>query len=100
LQTYLKSSEVKPYAKALDVTAEVIDGFESPLGMELLATVDWLIVREKCSATVDGIKDSLRRWPGGPDAGQRKMKIFNDRYIGLALERLSTMYSSCPNTSM
>jgi O-acetyl-ADP-ribose deacetylase (regulator of RNase III) len=99
LQTYLKSGEVKPYAKALDVTAAVIDGFESPLGMELLATVDWLILKEKCSATVEGVKGCLQHWPGGPEAGERKMKIFNDRLIGLALERLSTMYSSCPNTS-
>jgi O-acetyl-ADP-ribose deacetylase (regulator of RNase III) len=46
LQTYLKSSEVKPYAVALDITAKTIDGFESPLGMELLATIDWLITQE------------------------------------------------------
>lgn len=95
LQTYLKSSEAKPYTKALEVTAEVIDGFESPLGMELLATIDWLIVREKCSATVEGVKECLPRWPGGPEAGARKMKIFNDRLIGLALERLSTMQMAC-----
>lgn len=95
LQTYLRSSDVKPYTKALEVTAEVIDGFESPLGMELLATVDWLIAREKCSATVDGIKECLKTWPGGPEAGERKMKIFNDRLIGLALERISTMQMAC-----
>lgn len=100
LQTYLKSGEAKPYATALDVTSAVIDGFESPLGMELLATVDWLIIKEKCTATLDGIKEGLRSWPGGPDAGQRKMKIFNDRLIGLALGRLSTMYNACPNHSM
>lgn len=97
LQTYLKSGEAMPYAKALDVTAQVIDGFESPLGMELLATIDWLIVREKCPSTLDGIKNGLRCWAGGPDAGQRKMKIFNDRLIDLALGRLSTMYSACPH---
>jgi O-acetyl-ADP-ribose deacetylase (regulator of RNase III) len=95
LQAYLKSSEVKPYARALEVTTDVIDGFESPLGMELLATVDWLIVREKCSATIDDIKSCLITWPGGPEAGERKMKIFNDRLIGLALERISTMQMAC-----
>lgn len=95
LQTYLKSSVVKPYAKALEVTAETIDGFESPLGMELLATIDWLLVRENCSATVEGIKDGLKSWQGGPEAGQRKLKIFNDRLIGLALNRLSSMQAAC-----
>lgn len=99
LQTYLRSHEMRPYAKTLEVTAEAIDGFESPLGMELLATVDWLIVREKCLTTVVSIKEHLPRWPGGPEAAQRKMKIFNDRLISLALERLSAMNSSCQNTA-
>jgi O-acetyl-ADP-ribose deacetylase (regulator of RNase III) len=95
LQTYLKSGEVKPYIEALDQTSRVIDGFESPLGMELLATVDWLLVKESCAPTVDDIKDGLKRWPGGPDAGQRKLKIFNDRMINLALNRLSSQQAAC-----
>lgn len=96
LQAYLKSADVKQYIKALDVTSSVIDGFESPLGMELLSTVDWLIARENCPATVEGVKDCLKHWPGDPHAGDRKMRILNDRLIGLALQRLSTMYAACP----
>ena len=95
LQTYLKSGVVKPYAKALEVTSKLIDGFESPLGMELLATIDWLLVRENCAATIVAVKDGLRRWPGGEEAGERKLKIFNDRSIGLALTRLSIMHAAC-----
>jgi O-acetyl-ADP-ribose deacetylase (regulator of RNase III) len=95
LHTYLKSGVVKPYSKSLAMTTEIIDGFESPLGMELLATVDWLLVKENCSATVDGVKDGLKHWTGGPEAGARKMKIFNDRLIGLALNRLSIMQAAC-----
>jgi hypothetical protein len=41
LQAYL-SSEAKHYRAALEMTADVIDGFETPFGMELLASVDWL----------------------------------------------------------
>lgn len=95
LQTYLKCSEVKPYQQALSVTAELIDGFESPLGMELLATIDWLIVKENCTPTLEGIREGLRSWPGGAEAGERKLKIFSDRLIGLGLDRLSTMQSVC-----
>lgn len=36
---YLRS-EAKTYATALEETAALIDGFESPFGMELLSTVD------------------------------------------------------------
>jgi hypothetical protein len=73
----------------LDRTAALIDGFESPLGMELLATVDWLIQREQCEATLPGIREGLTRWPAGPAAAERKLRLFNDRLIGLALERLT-----------
>lgn len=89
VQAYLKQQEARPYLDALIATSEVIDGFESPLGMELLATVDWLLVRENCTATLEGIKEGLRKWPGGPEAANRKLKLFDDRLIGLALDRLT-----------
>ena len=87
--TYLTGAEIKPYRSAFDDTAALIDGFESPLGMELLATVDWLLAREECTATVEGIRSCLARWPGGEDAGQRKLRLFDERLIAIALERLA-----------
>lgn len=89
LQTYLKSAEVKPYAEALETTATLIDGFESPFGMELLATVDWLLEREHCAASVVGIREGLRHWPVGAEAAERKTRLFDDRAIGIALQRLT-----------
>jgi hypothetical protein len=72
----------------LDLTAQKIDGFESPLGMELLATVDWLVEREHCEPTLAGIRLGLANWPAGKPAAQRKLRLFDDRLIGLALDRL------------
>jgi O-acetyl-ADP-ribose deacetylase (regulator of RNase III) len=77
------------YAVALEATTRLIDGFESPLGMELLATVDWLVAREGCEPTVDAIKSALVAWPSGTEAGRRKLGLFDDRTIALALERLA-----------
>ena len=75
----------------MDKTSEIIDGFESPLGMELLATVDWLVTREGCEPTVLAIRKGLKDWPGGGrSAGRRKQKLFDDRLIGLALDRLQS----------
>ena len=74
--------------RVLDVTADPIDGFESPLGLELLAPVDWLIVREHCEPSVVGVLSGLRNWPAGPSAAERKLKLFDQRLIGMALERL------------
>lgn len=86
LQTYLKN-EAKPYAQALEYAAALIDGFESPFGMELLATVDWLLSREGVEPTVPAVRAGLQRWPEG--SGERKTRLFDERVIGIALERLT-----------
>ena len=88
VQTYLKS-EAKAYTQALESTAALIDGFESPFGMELLATVDWLLAREGVAPDVPALREGLRHWPGGPDAAARKDRLFDDRALGIALERLT-----------
>lgn len=85
LQAYLRS-EAKQYLCALEDTAALIDGFESPFGMELLSTVDWLLNREGADPTIDAVRTGLSRWPAG--AADRKSRLFNDRVIGIALERL------------
>ncbi|MBI4740262.1 MAG: macro domain-containing protein [Betaproteobacteria bacterium] len=92
VQSYLKSADAKPFAAALEHTVRLIDGFESPFGMELLATVDWLLEREKCAPTVSGIREGLRKWPVGAAAAERKCRLFDDRAIGIALNRLNTQY--------
>jgi O-acetyl-ADP-ribose deacetylase (regulator of RNase III) len=81
-------TEAKPYQEALDATGDLIERFESPLGLELLATVDWLLHHTHVEPTVDSIKAGLIEWPGGRGAGPRKLKLFDDRMIGLALSRL------------
>jgi len=85
---YLKS-EASSYLPALERVSERIAGFESPLGMELLATVDWLLARERRNATLADIKDGLQKWPGGAGAGDRKLRLFDDRMLMLAIERLT-----------
>ena len=79
----------QPLRKVLDLTAKRIDGFESPLGMEVLATVDWLIVKENREPTIADIRAGLREWPAGPAAAERKLRLFNDRYIKLAIDQLA-----------
>ncbi len=87
VELYL-SSEAKEYRPPLDATADFIEGFESPLGMELLGTVDWLIRREAISPNVEDVKAGLGKWRGGRGAGVRKLRLFDSRLIRLALDRL------------
>ncbi len=88
VMTFLASGEGKPYASPLKWTENLIEGFQSPYGLELLATVDWLLRVEDCPATVEGIRAGMKHWPGGHDAGERKLQLFDNRVIDLALERL------------
>lgn len=88
LDVYL-ASECKDYLPALNETSAAIEGFESPLGMELLATVDWLFNECKTNPDVASIQRDLEKWPGGADAGARKLKLFDERLIQLAIHQLT-----------
>jgi len=85
---YLKS-EAGEYLPALERTARRIDGFESPLGMELLATVDWLLTREHVEPSLPAVKSALSQWRGGERAGERKLRLFDDKMLSIALNRLA-----------
>ncbi len=89
VREFLISKAARQYLPALEKTTEVIDGFESPLGMELLATVDWLLNQEKHAATVPAIHQGLAHWPGGRGAALRKQSLFTDKWLELALQRLT-----------
>ena len=85
---YLQSAEAREYLPALEATDDLIDGFQSPLGMEALATVDWLVTKQGAAPTGPSVRDALRRWPTDSSAVERKLRIFDDRLLELALERL------------
>jgi O-acetyl-ADP-ribose deacetylase (regulator of RNase III) len=88
LELYLKSTDANVYLPALEAADELIDGFQSPLGLEALATVDWLIAREGAEASLEGIRRGIRHWPAGPSHAHRKERLFSDRLLTLSLERL------------
>lgn len=88
VQAFL-NSEAKAYMPALEFTAELIDGFESPFGMELLATVDWLVYRDGVEPTVDAVRAGLKNWSGGKGAAARKSELFDDESLAIALKKLS-----------
>lgn len=88
IAAYLGSGEAKEYQIVIDQVDDLIDGFQSPYGLELLATVDWLLCKERCEPTVDGIRKGLESWKGGEDAGVRKQRLFDDHILKLAIERI------------
>lgn len=64
-----------------DRVADLVEGFETPFGLELLSTVHWVATREG-AATTDGVVAAVYAW------NERK-KRFSPRQIGLALDVLT-----------
>lgn len=87
VRSYL-DREARGYGPVLEAATRYIDGFETPLGMELLATVDWLVTQQGCLPELHAVRSALDSWPGGRGAGKRKQQLFEDRMIELALERV------------
>jgi O-acetyl-ADP-ribose deacetylase (regulator of RNase III) len=81
-------TEGRDYWPVVEATSALIDGFESPLSMELLATVDWLVVEMGAEPSVLAIKEKLASWPGGKESAERKLRLFEDRVIDIALDSL------------
>lgn len=62
--------------------AELIDGFESPYGLELLATTHWAAMHEGAS-DIDEAIATVREW------STRKERLFTPEHITVAWERLA-----------
>lgn len=89
VENYLHSKPAVAYLPALEEAARIIDGFESPLGMELLATVDWLTFKIGCEFSVTAVREALAKWPAGKSAARRKARLFDERLLKLAIDRLA-----------
>lgn len=66
-----------------DRVAQLVDGFETPLGMELLATVHWVAKRDDLTGR-DEIANAVWAW------GDKKRK-FTREQIDIALDRLDEL---------
>ncbi len=92
LTAYWATSPGAVFAEANERTDELIDGFQSPLGMEALATVDWLLSKEGAVPTLEGIKQAMTQWPGGAAAAKRKMNLFSDKLMQACLDALRPLH--------
>jgi hypothetical protein len=88
VSAYLRSAG-KEALPAVERTTKLIDGFESPLGLELLSTVDWVLSNDGVARNLAAVREAIAKWPGGHGSARRKSKLFDDRLLSLALERLA-----------
>jgi O-acetyl-ADP-ribose deacetylase (regulator of RNase III) len=72
-----------PRASAhLERVADLVDGFETPYGMELLASVHWAAVHDGEVSDAESAVNAMARW------NERKRRLFKPAHIRLAWERL------------
>jgi O-acetyl-ADP-ribose deacetylase (regulator of RNase III) len=88
IAAYLTSPDASPFRPALDKATETIDGFQSPHGLELLATVDWLNSRSGANLDADSMLSAIAFWPGPEGAAARKVNSFTRRHVEVAVEQL------------
>jgi O-acetyl-ADP-ribose deacetylase (regulator of RNase III) len=88
VQEYVSSGPGVAYREALERLDKLIDGFQSPYLMELLASVDWLLAEREGEATDRELVTGIAAWPGGREAARRKARLFKEDGVSLAHERL------------
>ncbi len=71
-------------AQRFERVAQLIDGFESPYGMELLATVHWVAMNENPAARFD-VEEAVRAVKGW---SEHKRVVFRPQHIRTAWSRL------------
>lgn len=66
--------------RRFDRVGDLVDGFETPFGLELLATVHWVATQENATSAEDAVQ-KVHAW------NERK-KRFSPRQIGIAFDTL------------
>ncbi len=76
-------SEKNEYLEHIKKIKQLVDGFETPFGMELLSTVHWVATKEcVANANNDEIIGKVHQW------NSRKEKLFQPHHINIAINRL------------
>ena len=88
VSAFLNTPTAKPYQSLLESTEKLIDGFQSPYGLELLATIDWLVNKEGVVPEVGAVREGLKNWFGGGIPAKRKTELFDERVVEIGLKRL------------
>jgi O-acetyl-ADP-ribose deacetylase (regulator of RNase III) len=73
----------------LNLIYEFIEGFESPLGLELLATVDYILQNSESNLANGELIENIYHWDSEfPSWGKRKKDLMKKEYIEVALVRI------------
>jgi O-acetyl-ADP-ribose deacetylase (regulator of RNase III) len=83
-ELFLSTKEDSDTAQRVGRVAKLIEGFETPYGMELLATVHWAVKDGEPPAAIDEVIQRVHAW------NERKRKIMKPEHIAIAYDRLAS----------
>ena len=81
---FIESAGETALKSRLERLQALIDGFQSPYGMELLATVHWVAHHEADANSPEGALAAIRSW------NSRKKKLMQPSHVTAAWQRLAT----------
>jgi O-acetyl-ADP-ribose deacetylase (regulator of RNase III) len=79
---WMAKNDEKSLKESIDRVLDVIDGFASPYGLELLSTTHWVMSELQSTASHANVVSTVQDW------SRRKAQIFTERHILIAQERL------------
>lgn len=79
---FIKENKHAFLAKHVERVGELIEGFQSPYGMELLATVHWVATSDTRVSSVEQVISTVHAW------SERKANIMRPEHIQIAWKRL------------
>jgi hypothetical protein len=82
-EEFIKTSISGELSEQVTRIRKLIDGFETPYGMELLATVHWVRVHEAGVLAINDAVKAVHDW------NPRKRAIFSKEHIEIAWRRLN-----------
>ncbi len=83
VKDYVEKECTRDERNKIQILNELIEGFESPLGMELLATVDMLLQENKeLQFDNEAIIVAIKNW------NDRKAKLMKPEYVKITIDRL------------
>jgi len=88
VRAYLTTPQASIYRPALDHVTAKIDGFQSPHGMELLATIDWLRREAGVEMATGPMMAAIAAWPGPDGSAGRKARVFTAEQVETARAHL------------
>jgi len=81
-EQYVTASGHAALARHVERVANLIEGFQTPYGMELLATVHWVATHEPNAHSLDQAVSAVHAW------NERKAKIMQPAHVRTAWSRL------------